>query len=171
MSESDVKRLFHAALQASKLNWSELYGQGFGAYLAKEAGVSPGYISQLLNGEKDPSEEVRRSIAAALNYRYEDFIRYGRLCRDKDEPASFGRRVAVANLKANLKRRPEPDMEMVIESASTTNGTTIYTRFGYAWKNGDCYEMQVDFLPFQEPDDGDSDWKPMGRFIMRPIKK
>ncbi|MYH67448.1 MAG: helix-turn-helix transcriptional regulator [Dehalococcoidia bacterium] len=50
-------------------------------WLAREAGISPGYLSMLVNGKRSPSGQVRRRLQRILEV--EDFhelftIRYGR---------------------------------------------------------------------------------------------
>ncbi len=37
-------------------------------WLAREAGVSPGYISMLVNGERTPSGRIRRRMLKALGF-------------------------------------------------------------------------------------------------------
>ena len=42
--------------------------------LARRAGISPGYLSQLLSGQRCPSPEVREHLMAALGVRRFDDI-------------------------------------------------------------------------------------------------
>ena len=53
-------------------------------WLAREIGVSPGYISMLVNGRRAPSERIRERMQKALGVK--DFHQLFRLEARDDEP-------------------------------------------------------------------------------------
>ena len=53
-------------------------------WLAREIGVSPGYISMLVNGRRAPSERIRERMRKALGVK--DFHQLFRLEARDDEP-------------------------------------------------------------------------------------
>lgn len=74
MTEQDLDRAFHAALDAI------LGARGYGAkaQLAKAIGVTPTYITRLAKSKAYGSELTRRRIAGALGFDYEEFLNIGR---------------------------------------------------------------------------------------------
>lgn len=64
---------------------------GFQADLARKANVSRSIVSDIVNMRKYGSEEVRRSIAKALGWDYEDFLNYGKSIKENTEykPENF----------------------------------------------------------------------------------
>ena len=64
---------FKAALQMEEAR----RGRGFQTWLAAKVEVSPQYIFNMLKGTRYGSESVRRKIAAALGYGYEEFLLMG----------------------------------------------------------------------------------------------
>lgn len=53
-------------------------------WLAREAGISPGYLSMLVNGKRSPSGRVRRRLQRILEV--EDFHELFTLQSERDEP-------------------------------------------------------------------------------------
>jgi transcriptional regulator with XRE-family HTH domain len=74
MQKEPLDRIFRAALQDRITKG----GRGTQAMVSKKAGLLPSYVNDILKGRKYGSEEVRRAIAMALGYNYEDFLDLGR---------------------------------------------------------------------------------------------
>jgi transcriptional regulator with XRE-family HTH domain len=69
----DIDEAFRGALT----KMAESQGRGFQTELAERVGVSPQYIWKLLKQKSYGSEAIRRRIAAALGYGYEEFLSLG----------------------------------------------------------------------------------------------
>ncbi len=65
---------FRAALQREGAK----RGRGFQTWLAARVNVSPQYVFNMLKGNRYGSESIRRRIAEALGYEYEEFLGAGR---------------------------------------------------------------------------------------------
>ena len=74
----DIDEAFRAALNRA----AESRGRGFQTKIAQKVGVSPQYIWKLLRQKSYGSEAVRRKIAAALGYGYEEFLATGKPIED-----------------------------------------------------------------------------------------
>lgn len=61
-------------------------GQPSQAELARKIGISPSYLNDLIHGRTNGSEKVRRAIAAALGYSYENFLALGRRLLSGESP-------------------------------------------------------------------------------------
>lgn len=66
------------AFKTALAKFQEQHGRGFLTWLAKQSGISPQYANQLLKQDRYGSEAVRRKIAAALGFTYEEFLEVGR---------------------------------------------------------------------------------------------
>lgn len=98
MEKEDFMKQFRAALSM----WVKREGYGSQNRLAAAVGVSPQYLSEILNEKKDGTEEKRRAIAEASGHTYEEFLNIGREIlesgqqqdkNDTNKDAEFGRRV------------------------------------------------------------------------------
>lgn len=65
--------MFHAALKAE----ADRVGRGFQKNLALRVDVRPQYIYKLVHQKSYGSEQIRRKIANALGYEYEEFLKIG----------------------------------------------------------------------------------------------
>lgn len=55
--------------------------------LAMEAGIKPGYLSEILRGKKTPSEKVQKNLAQACGFvDFKKFLQYGHNLRSIEEP-------------------------------------------------------------------------------------
>ena len=54
-------------------------------------GVSSGYITDIHSGKKRGSERVRRKIAKAFGYEYEDFLELGRVIHEGNNTKKIGK--------------------------------------------------------------------------------
>lgn len=66
---------FHAALRHFASEWGEQ------SSLADSVGVTPQYISLLMQGKRRGGEQIRRRIAEFYGYSYESFLEEGRSLR------------------------------------------------------------------------------------------
>jgi transcriptional regulator with XRE-family HTH domain len=65
-------------------------GRGAQEALAKQVRITPQYISRLARGERSGAEDVRRKIASALGYSYDEFLALGRALLRGDHSSSIG---------------------------------------------------------------------------------
>lgn len=74
MDNEDITMNFQSALNHS------IGKIGYGAQrkIAEKAGISQQYISGILSGKRFGKEDVRRDIAKACGYDYEDFLKLGK---------------------------------------------------------------------------------------------
>jgi transcriptional regulator with XRE-family HTH domain len=78
--ETNIENIFmHALLHFKKQ-------LGSAKNLVERTGLTQPYMSQLLNGRRQGSERVRRSIATALGYEYEEFLNIGRTILEGKKP-------------------------------------------------------------------------------------
>lgn len=72
MRDTDIQPfLIHLSFLA-ETKW-----KGKNGVLAEDAGISGGYLSEVLKGKKIPSEEVAVKISTACGYKYEEFLEEG----------------------------------------------------------------------------------------------
>jgi transcriptional regulator with XRE-family HTH domain len=84
----DINKIFQESLQYS------LTKRGDQAVLARKAGVSTSQLNDILKGRRSGSEEMRRILAAALDYpgrHYEDFLDIGRAILARSEERRVGK--------------------------------------------------------------------------------
>jgi hypothetical protein len=95
---------------------------GTKAKLAKDANIARSQITGILDGSRyGGSEEVRRAIAAALGWDYEDFLKYGE-CLVNNKP--FNRPV---------KFRPDYDSKFYAAIPHFLKINRIAIQGGYSW--------------------------------------
>jgi transcriptional regulator with XRE-family HTH domain len=73
MNNDTIMKNFQAALNHS----ISRIGYGAQRIIAKKSGVSQQYISGIVSGKRFGKEDVRRSIAKACGYEYEQFLKFG----------------------------------------------------------------------------------------------
>jgi transcriptional regulator with XRE-family HTH domain len=65
-----IAERFHAMLKEKK----QEYGYGFNNFLHIETGLSSGYLSEIINGDKPGSQEAQMKICHALDVDYQAMI-------------------------------------------------------------------------------------------------
>ncbi len=65
-----INERFYKALTKK---WKE-YGRGFNKFICLETGYSSGYVSQVLNGNQDASQEAQIKISEACGLDYKSFL-------------------------------------------------------------------------------------------------
>jgi len=113
MRDTDIQPfLVHLAFLAGT-KW-----KGKNGVLAKDAGISGGYLSEVLKGKKIPSEEVAIKLSAACGYKYEKFLEDGfRLVLKNDSPCNSQNNnftggvffKAVKNALEDLQQETQPN--------------------------------------------------------------
>lgn len=73
MDNDDIMKNFIAALNHS----ISKIGYGAQRKIAQKTGITQQYISGIVSGKRFGKEEVRRAIAKACGYEYEDFLKFG----------------------------------------------------------------------------------------------
>lgn len=69
-----IEEIFRVALNHEL----EQRGRGAQTEIVKKTDLKPAYLNHIVKGRKYGSESVRRAIASALGYEYEDFLDVGR---------------------------------------------------------------------------------------------
>lgn len=70
MEKSETYQLFHKRLKQKV----ELMWHGRNGVLAQEVGISPGYMTDILKGRKEPTVKVQEKLASACGGTYLSFI-------------------------------------------------------------------------------------------------
>lgn len=83
MDTTDLTKEFAAALREM------LRRRNARADIAKKVGSTPGHISNVANERRHGSEKLRRKIAEACGYSYEDFIALGKMILEGRQPPAF----------------------------------------------------------------------------------
>jgi len=97
----DIDTFFRAALAKiiSEKGW------GAKADTARKAGVSNAYIVDILKGRRAGSERIKRTIASALGFSYEEMLSIG---RGKETPVRWHSVQPVVKLVGPVDKAPDP---------------------------------------------------------------
>jgi len=76
-----INERFYKALLEKKNE----YGRGFNKFLCGETGYSSGYISQVVNGNQDASQEAQIKISGTCGLDYKSFLKDDQIKRENIE--------------------------------------------------------------------------------------
>ena len=97
----DIDIVFRAAL--AKIISDK--GRGAKSHTAKKAGLTPVYIGQILKGQRRGTDRVKRVIASALGFSYEEMLTIGR--GGKETPARWHSVQPVIRLVGPMDKAPD----------------------------------------------------------------